>query len=505
MTRNPSDADLGELAQLAADLRSWSPDISPDRFAGRGIVIAAGGSAVFTNAYVLIDVLRNTLGCRLPIEVWHFGPAEMSPAMASLLEGLGVTLVDAEPLIRQHGAAVRDGWQLKPFALLWSSFAEVLLLDADQVPVTDPAQCFDWPEYVQNGAVFWPDIIDLLEANPIWGALGLSARRARSMESGQVLVDKRRHLRALAITGRLNAAADLLYAIIYGDKDSFLLGWELAGAAFAMVPHRPFRDDGMLVQRDFSGQPLFQHRTGAKWRYDGEQTKLTNFVHEDACLAALGRLARHWGGAVFHQPDRSAVARRAEADLIAAGVMSLEIGGDERLHFELLPYGEIGRGRAGDRRNWWCAEDGGRLILNLARNEGITYRFERADPGLWEGWRLRPPQTSARLTLQWQPSAGGAAVPGLADQLLRASGFGRPEFEPAELTQALVLLARVEPGVMSRLRHIAGTTPSTQTETWTALLARLEQETASNRADINIHTGSLQRGYTQPNAADEAD
>lgn len=504
MTRALSSADLQKLSHLATALRDWSPEMDVESYSGRGIVIAAGGSAIFTNAFVLINVLRHTLNCRLPIEVWHFGSAEMSPAMAALLEQLDVSVVDAEPVIRRYGATVRDGWQLKPFAILRSRFAEVLLLDADQVPVLDPEVCFEWAEYREAGAVFWPDIVDLLEANPVWGALGLPARRARSMESGQVLVDKRRHLRALAITSRLNEEAKLLYEIIYGDKDTFLLGWELAGVPFAMVPHRPFRDDGMLVQRDFDGRPLFQHRTGAKWRYAGEQAKLAPFVHEEACLGAIERLRREWGGVVFHAPDRSVDARETEVELVMAGLLRLEIGDEERLELELLSYGEIGRGRAVDRRNWWCSEEQGHLVLNVVRNEGLTYRLERADEGLWVGQRLRPPVTPAALLLKGGAPMSSSTVPSLVDSLLRAAGFGGVHCDETRLAQAMSLLAAAEPGLLTRLRAIACEAPAVKSLELSQLLVHVERETASLYARHRVDSDPLRQGYSPANTLDDS-
>ena len=56
------------------------PPFPTDRFDGRGIVICAGGVRMFINAYVLVRVLREILRCALPIELWHLGPGELSPA-----------------------------------------------------------------------------------------------------------------------------------------------------------------------------------------------------------------------------------------------------------------------------------------------------------------------------------------------------------------------------------------------------------------------------------------
>lgn len=497
MDQRLGDQDLSRLAELAAHLRGWSPDIDSDQFSGRGIVVAAGGCSVFTNAYVLIHLLRHTLDCRLPIEVWHFGASEMSPAMAALLEEMDVTLVDAEPVITAHGANVRDGWQLKSFALLWSKFEEVLLLDADQVPLIDPSVCFDWPEYRETGAVFWPDVVHLLDTNPVWQAFGLPARRERSMESGQLLVNKRLHLRQLAIVARLNEAADLLYKVIYGDKDTFMLGWELVDAAFAMVPHRPFHDDVMLVQCDFAGQPLFQHRTGGKWRFEAAQEWPVGAAHREACEAALAELERRWGYHVFHAPDRSVAARRAELDLIAAGTMVFEVRGESTGNLELLAHGEIGIGRATDRRNWWCEEQEGAISLMISRPEGVAYRFERVDAGHWSGERLRPPQASVDLTFRFEAPEGKPG-PGLVDDLLRAARIGRADADMTGLMAAMGLLVQVEPGMLARLRELAATTDGREGAALGGIIAQLEAAPVA-RTDVVKGNGVLGAGYSAAN------
>ena len=55
------------LDRFNSELEQLSRDEMQDRFTGRGIVIAAGGSSMFTNAYVLVHVLRRNLNCTLPI------------------------------------------------------------------------------------------------------------------------------------------------------------------------------------------------------------------------------------------------------------------------------------------------------------------------------------------------------------------------------------------------------------------------------------------------------
>src|SRR5215472_9924026 len=94
-----SEQDL--KAQLAAAASAGSP-FPEHRFAGRGIVICAGGARLFTRAWIAIALLRRHLVCRLPIEVWHLGQEEMGPAMRGLLEELGAQPVDAYEVAKRH-------------------------------------------------------------------------------------------------------------------------------------------------------------------------------------------------------------------------------------------------------------------------------------------------------------------------------------------------------------------------------------------------------------------
>lgn len=374
------------------------------RFAGKGIVIPAGGPDLFTNAYVLIHLLRAVHGCTLPIDVWHFGAAEMSERMRHLLRELAVDTVDAEEMLAANPATIRNGWPLKPYAMMWSRFEQVLLLDADQVPLRDPAGLFDWDGFHTTGALLWPDVNDILAANPAWAACDLSPRAMPAIESGQLLIDKSRHWPALQIALHLNEHADYYYEFLYGDKDTWLLALLLAGEPYALVPHRPFADVPFcLHQRDMRGEPLFQHRTGAKWRYAGAQMEIPNAALRDECLRALATLRAQWNGLVFNPPPRGARARVTEKRLAAVRLFDLVRPGDRTVSLELLAEGDIGAGRARDRMNWHCEESDGDIALVISDAFAPTWRFRPIADGRWIAGL---PETQAWLA----PAAERAAI-----------------------------------------------------------------------------------------------
>lgn len=451
-----SNVAAERIQALGAEIRRSSTAMLPEG-SGRGLVVVAGGARMFTNAYVLLHVLRHTLKSQIPVELWHFGQSEISPAMVSLVDPLGVRLVDAVPLLAATGADIKDGWQLKSFALAHSRFAEVLLLDADQVPISDPAACFDWEEYKATGAVFWPDAVDLRADNPVWSLFGIEARRTVSLESGQLLVDRRRHGAGLSAALRMNEAADELYKLIYGDKDTYLLAWELLGEPYALVPHRPYRDDICLIQRDFQGNALFQHRTNAKWQYGSEAPRVANFVHEEACRTALATLVEQWSGRVFTPPDRTVAARAIEQHVVSSGPFRLYVSGEHDLILEFRPHAEIGLGRDPDRRHWWVEDDGETTRLVLSDGGSRNYVVERGADHVWRGTRFRRPVAEISLVPEGgAPTIAEFEAPGLVDELLRAGGvLGGHDFDEQKLANALGLLAEVVPDVRKRLFFLA--------------------------------------------------
>ncbi|OLP96797.1 Alpha-1,2-mannosyltransferase MNN23 [Symbiodinium microadriaticum] len=126
--------------------------LNPTEVAGRGIVICAGGPYL-PLAWLSVRLLRKHCGCQLPVELWHL-PNEVPDSWRRQLDGeSGVCLRELPELPRKRP----EVWAVKPLALLGCSFAEILLLDADNLPLSSPDALFSEPLYREHGAVFWKD------------------------------------------------------------------------------------------------------------------------------------------------------------------------------------------------------------------------------------------------------------------------------------------------------------------------------------------------------------
>lgn len=440
--------------RAAVDGRLRNPPSFPDdRFAGRGIVICAGGQRYFTCAWILISVLRRALKTALPIQVWHLGRNEMSEGMQFMLEDEGVEVVNVETVLHRYPAMIGGGWPLKPYAIAHSRFREVVFLDADTVPLADPAELFTWERYRRTGFLLWPDVIDLRRQNPIWGKLGLEPRKCMSADSGMIAIDKERHWKLLDIAILLNERWRESYQYLHGDKDTFLVAALLTGVDSPVIDLRPLVADGDLIQRNSDGDPFMQHRTTSKWKLYGSNPPVIVPELNRHCQEALEELRGQWSGAVFHPPKRSALARAGEAELVGTRRFRYAVsdGGARRL--ELLRGGSVGKGRTSLEQHWAVVERDGQLLLQFFSGSRLSVELVRQPDGSWQGASLGNRGFDASLVAEQEgqtwPGANAERViksaegeiGTLLDASLFAAGFDSTIAQ--ELHSALSLLNRI--------------------------------------------------------------
>jgi ADP-heptose:LPS heptosyltransferase len=265
----------------------------PGGFAGQGIVICGGGARYLPCAWVCINMLRR-LGCGLPIQLWHLGRRESDVTTKSLLGPLGVECIDGHQVRKRYPARILNGWELKAYAILHAPFQEVLLLDADNVPVADPTFLFKDTTFKRTGAVFWPDYGEGIDprARPVWRSCGLRPPAEPEFESGQILVDKRRCWGALRLAMWFNEHSDFYYRYLHGDKETFHLAFRKLGQPYCLVPTAIHPLEATMCQHDLQGRRLFQHRNLAKWRLDQPNKRIRDFWFEDECRRYLAKLRR---------------------------------------------------------------------------------------------------------------------------------------------------------------------------------------------------------------------
>jgi glycosyltransferase involved in cell wall biosynthesis/ADP-heptose:LPS heptosyltransferase len=291
VTRHPSGQPLStESAPSAIEevIRS-TPAYPAERFSERGIVIPAGGPEYLACAWVCISMLRK-LKCKLPIQVWHIGEQECPQAVKELFAKLEVEFVDAIGMRRKWPTRRLGGWPLKAYAVVNCPFKEVLLLDADNVPLINPAKLFESKPYLETGAIFWPDLGRIQQEHPVWNICAVSYQDEPEVESGQLIVNKERCWRALQLALWMNEHSDFFYLHMHGDKETFHLAFRRLDQRYSMPSLPPVDIRGALLQHDFDGKVIFQHRGAAKWAPSGANYRVRGFKREKTCLRFLTQL-----------------------------------------------------------------------------------------------------------------------------------------------------------------------------------------------------------------------
>ncbi|CAH0478671.1 unnamed protein product [Peronospora belbahrii] len=239
-------------------------------------------------AYVSVRLLR-TLGCTLPIEVWY-KPSEMSVE---------------HPLLQ---------------LMVTDAFDNVLLLDADNFAVRDPKYLFDTQEFLETGAIFWPDfwkpgntIFNINKESYLWEFIGLDYINAFEQESGQVLINRRMHYKALNLLmyyGFSKPRPHDYLNLMWGDKDLFRFSWIKSSSSFHMIERPPgsagtkHKDHDLfcgvaMVQHDPSGNVIFLHRNTLKLTYTNNQTVWTHIQQYKRTALPLDHRVRGANGGKF--------------------------------------------------------------------------------------------------------------------------------------------------------------------------------------------------------------
>lgn len=284
----------GQLTQrLFPWLTSWEHLDRSRLRSTMGIVIPVGDRYVSLAAHA-IRVLR-FWNCTLPIEVVHMGPTDLSAAAVEYFDSLANTSTLDLSHVLDNSRLGLERWAIKPFAVLYSSFEQVLLMDADVVWLQEPMQLWQDRGFQQTGALFFTDRLMKKSSHqrpgrgdhaswlqsflprPLSPALLASpmfqGRSDHHQESGVILINKTRGVDGLLAACMLNdpRVRGTVREMTFGEKETFWLGYEIARQAYSFHPgtvgsigaamHSAERGDylicGHLAHLDLAGRVLW--------------------------------------------------------------------------------------------------------------------------------------------------------------------------------------------------------------------------------------------------------
>jgi alpha 1,2-mannosyltransferase len=201
----------------------------------RGIVTTADGPYLAV-ALVSIRMLRRT-GSTLPVEVFLALKEEFDPEICGvILPSLNAHCMILQDIFDLSSVSNSDfkiaKYQYKVMSILFSSFKDVLFLDSDCFPTSDPDQLFDSEPFLTTGMVLWPDFWFPSESPLFFKAAEISAPpiyTQASTESGEILYSKSKHNLSIMLATYYNYYGPEFYYPMQsqgapgeGDKETFL-------------------------------------------------------------------------------------------------------------------------------------------------------------------------------------------------------------------------------------------------------------------------------------------
>lgn len=242
----------------------------------KGIVVAVNDNYARTYFLASLDHLRTNLKCKLPIEIWHSGD-ELSSETRSLLSQFPyVSFKDISKELQVDPQTYR-GFQIKSKIIELTDFDDVILMDADVFFYEDPETLFNHPAYKQTGTFFFSDLghqfpvrgdnilftldkylkrrdfiqsivpvpshFTLQDMKEMWTKNNPTFESpfiGDMQESGCLAINKAKHKNGLKCILELNDDRNHTYQFVYGDKETFWLGCELANESYHINERRPY-------------------------------------------------------------------------------------------------------------------------------------------------------------------------------------------------------------------------------------------------------------------------
>lgn len=209
----------------------------------KGIVSTAGGTYLPV-LVISLRMLRRT-GSTLPMEIFLADEAEYEEYICDVvLPSLDARCIVLSRILAAAPATI-EKYQFKPFAMLFSSFEEILFLDADAFPLEKPETLFRADPFRSTGMVTWPDFWGSTVSPLFYEIVGTTApplALRQSTESGELLVSKKTHVRTLLLATYYNYWGPSHYypllsqgAAGEGDKETFLAAATAMQEAFYQV------------------------------------------------------------------------------------------------------------------------------------------------------------------------------------------------------------------------------------------------------------------------------
>lgn len=326
-----TEDELDSMVRLHRYVLENLPDTAPEGlYAGDGIVYVGGGKFNWLTL-LLIRLLRES-GCKLPVEILIPTLDEYDlelclrvfPVMNARCIHLPTALFGDKNTLPPH--LDFKGYQYKLLAILLSSFENVLLMDSDNFAAYAPDHLFEKSPFTTTGMVVWPDYWRRSTLPAFYEIAGVKLSTSKllpryfeglgeyvpqlpvdglnwatevpyhervgaipdpSSESGQLMINKRTHMKAVLLAFYYNLYGPNYYYSMFsqgaqgeGDKETFLAAALVLEKLFYQVGHF-LAALGNFRGNEFNGKGMGQFDPVEDYEWNRQKQELRSKVPAD--------------------------------------------------------------------------------------------------------------------------------------------------------------------------------------------------------------------------------
>lgn len=232
-------------ASFVQEISNAGKDLKPVHTPGKRGLVSTAGSTYLPVFVSSLRMLRRA-GSTLPVEVYMKDAGEYEKHVCNEV----LPTLDARCLVLGDvlGKEAVEHYQLKIFAILFSSFEDIIWMDSDCFPLGKPEELLDSEPFTSTGLVTWPDFW-YTSVSPLYYAIShqdappMTTRQ--STEAGIFLVSKKTHFLPLLLAAYYNYYGPSHYFRLLsqggpgeGDKETFLQAASAMGAPFYTVSEK---------------------------------------------------------------------------------------------------------------------------------------------------------------------------------------------------------------------------------------------------------------------------
>lgn len=219
-----------------------------NNFINKGVIICAGDSYFLSSIICIENLIK--MNPSIKIEWYYCGDELFEYQKKYILNKYNninlINCLDRIPSWFPENITDKHikGFMIKSFALLITSFTDVLLIDGDNIPIINIDELFNNSDYKQYGNIFWKDLTyDSYDKILPFGTFVYSHFNIEQpqvlTDSGQILININKCWDAICLSYYLNYNYDIYYKLFEGDKDLYYIAFKLTNIIYNQNKFNP--------------------------------------------------------------------------------------------------------------------------------------------------------------------------------------------------------------------------------------------------------------------------